>query len=113
MNSAEEWPRSATYFLGNHVVNHTKGPAPAFAFSYGLDLRLGDPDHVARSGHTPETTHGGCVLEFTNIGGLIPSPITGQGQDFHLGSQRPMAHGELTRGMACGGHILLENHEIA
>ena len=67
---------------------------------------------MAHGGHTPRTALEGCILEFTDVGGLIPSPITVQGQDFHLGSQRPMAHGELTRGMAHGGHILLGNHEI-
>jgi hypothetical protein len=68
---------------------------------------------VTRGGHIPGTILGGCIPEFTYVGGLIPSPITGQGQNFHPGRQRPATHGKLTRGMARGGHILLGNHEIA
>ena len=30
--------------LGNHAVNHTKGPTLASAFSYGLDLHSGGLD---------------------------------------------------------------------
>jgi hypothetical protein len=62
--------------------------------------------------HTPGTAIGGCIPEFAYVGGLISSSITGQGQEFHPGSQRPMAHGELARGMACGGHILMGNRDI-
>jgi hypothetical protein len=54
----------------------------------------------------------GYIPEFTYIGGLVPSLITGRGQVFHPGNQRPMAHDELTHGMALSGHILLGNHEI-
>jgi hypothetical protein len=52
------------------------------------------------------------ILEFTYIGGPIPSLVTSHGQVFHPGSQRSMAHGVLTDGMASTGHILLGNHEI-
>jgi hypothetical protein len=97
----------------NYEFISIKRPTPVSALSRSLDLRPEDPDPVAHGEHTLETTLGGCIPEFTNVGGLIPSPITSQGQDFHPGSQRPMAHGELARGMARGGHILLGNHEIA
>ena len=69
-------------------------------------------DPVVHDGHTLETALRGCILEFTSIGGLAPSVITGHDQDFHPGSLRPVAHGELTRGMARSGRILLGNHEI-
>ena len=68
---------------------------------------------MTHGGYTLRTPRGGCILEFTCVGGLAPSLITGHGQDFHLGSLRPMVHGELARGMAHGGRILLGNHEIA
>ena len=97
----------------NYEFIFMKGPTPVSAFSYSPDLHSRGLDHVIHNGRTPETTLGGCIPEFTYVGGLIPSPITGQGQDFHLGSQRSMAHGELARGMAHGGYILLGNHEIA
>ena len=67
---------------------------------------------MAYGGHTIKTTHGGCILEFTYIGGLGPSLTTGHGQAFHPKNQTAMAHGDLTQGMAHGGHILLGNHEI-
>jgi hypothetical protein len=35
-----------------------------------------------RIGHTLETAHGGCILEFTYVGGLGPSLITSHGQAF-------------------------------
>jgi hypothetical protein len=57
--------------------------------------------------------HGGCILEPTYAGGLGPSLITGHGQDFHPGSLRSMAHGELARGMARNGYNTLGNCEIA
>ena len=63
--------------------------------------------------HTLGTPYGGCIQEFTYVGGLAPSLITGHSQDFHPGSLRPVAHGELARGMDRGGYILLGNHEIA
>ena len=68
---------------------------------------------MTHGGHTLRTPHGGYTLEFTCVGGLVPSLSTGHGQDFHPGSLRPMAHGELARGMDRGGYILLGNHEIA
>ena len=33
-------------------------------------------------------------------------------QIFHLESQMPVAHGELTQGMASTGHILLGNRKV-
>ena len=62
--------------------------------------------------HTLGATLRGCILECTHMRGLVPSLITGHGQD-HPGSQTALAHGSLAQGMAHGGHILLENHEIA
>lgn len=44
---------------------------------------------------------------------LVPSLITGQGQNFRLGSHMAMAHGDHTQGMACDGLFLLGDHEIA
>jgi hypothetical protein len=41
---------------------------------------------------TLTTINSGSILEFTYIGGPVPSLATAHGQVFHLGSQRPM-HG--------------------
>jgi hypothetical protein len=68
---------------------------------------------MTHGGHALGTPHGACIPEFTYIGGLAPSLITGHGQGFHPGSLRPVTHGELARGMAHSGCILLGNHEIA
>ena len=92
-------------FIGN------EGPAPVSALSHGSDLRSRDLGPEVHGGHTLGTTLEGCILECTYVRGPISSLITGQGRDFRLGSQRPMAHGKLTQGMASIGHILLGNHE--
>ena len=72
--------------LGNDMVDHLRGPAPAFAFSYGLDLCPRGLDPMIPNEHTPEVHL--CR-------GLAPSLFIGHGQDIHLGGLRPMAHGEL------------------
>ena len=89
------------------MVNHPKGPVFASALAH---RNLGP---AAYGGCTLRTTHEGYILEFTYVGSPGPSLITGPGQDFHLGSQTAMSHGNLAQGMACGGHIILGNHEIA
>ena len=68
---------------------------------------------MIHGGHTLGIPHGGCIPEFTYVGKLVPSLITGHGQHFYPGSLWPVAHGELTQGMVRDGHILLGNHEIA
>ena len=100
-------------FLGNHVINHTKGSAPTSAPGHGLDLYLRNLGPVAYGGRTLGTARGGCIPEFTYVGGPGPSLIAIHGQDFHPRSQTVMAHVDLARGMAHGGHILLGNLEIA
>ena len=99
--------------LGNHVVNHTKGPTPASALSCDPDLRPEGLDPAIHGGHTLRTALGGCIPECTHVRGLVPSLITGHGRGLHLGNQMTMAHGDLTQGMTRGGHILFKNHEIA
>ena len=102
---------------GSHIYHENyefigvKRPAPVSAFSRGQDLRPRDLDPVVYGEHTLKTTLNGSILEFTYIGGAVPSLITSRGQIFHPGSQRPTAHGKLTHGMASNGHILLGNHE--
>jgi hypothetical protein len=98
--------------LGSHMVNHTKGPAPASALGHGLDLHLRNLGPTAYGGCTLETSHGCCILEFTYVGGLGPSLITSHGQAFHPESQMVTAHGDLTQGMARDGYIPTGNHEI-
>ena len=39
----------------NYEFTSVRGPAPVSAFSYGLDLRIGDLDPVVYSGHTLKT----------------------------------------------------------
>jgi hypothetical protein len=99
--------------LGNHVVNHTKGSAPTSALGHGPDLHLENLGPACYGGRTLGTAHGGCIPEPTYAGGLGPSLITDHGQDFHQGSLRFVAHGELARGMACDGRNTLGNREIA
>jgi hypothetical protein len=96
----------------NHEFTGIEGPTPTFAFSSSPNLHPGDLDPVAYDGQTLRTALNSSILEFTYIGGPVPSLIIGHGQVFRLGNQRPMAHGELTDGMATDGHILLGNHEI-
>jgi hypothetical protein len=84
-----------------------------FAYSYGTDLRPRGLGPVTHGGHTLRIQHVGRILEFTCVGGIAPSIITSHGQDFHPGSLRSMAHGELARGMARDGRNPLGNHEIA
>ena len=67
---------------------------------------------MAYGKHTLGMALSGCIPEFTYIGGTVPSIITHHCQVFHLRNQRPMAHGELTHGMALGGRILWGNDEI-
>ena len=65
--------------LGNHVVNNTKGLVPASTLCHGLDPHLGNLGPTAYGGRTLRTTHGGCILEFTYVGGPGPSLTTSQG----------------------------------
>jgi hypothetical protein len=80
----------------NYEFIGTKGPAPMFAFSHALDLHFRDLDPVVYGGHTLGTALSGSILEFTYIGGSVPSLATSHGQIFHLGSQMPVAQGKLT-----------------
>lgn len=53
------------------------------------------------------------VPKCTYMRDLVPSLLTGQGQNFYPGSQTAMAHDDLTQGMARDGRFLLGDHEIA
>jgi hypothetical protein len=110
-NSPKEWLWPA--LLGNHAVNHTKGPALASAFGHRPNLHRGNLGLADYGGRTLGTAHRGCIPEPTYVGGLGPSLITGHSQDFHPGSLRSMAHGELARGMARDGRDTLGNCEIS
>ena len=99
--------------LGNHMVDHLRGPVPTSAFSRVTNLRPRGLGPVTHGGHTLGTPHEDCIPKFTYVGGLAPSLITSHGQDFHLGSLRPVAHGELAQKMAHGSRIFLRNHEIS
>jgi hypothetical protein len=72
--------------LGNHTVNHTKALAPMSAYSRGPNLRHRDLGPMGCGGHNLKIAPGGCILEFTYIGGLASPLTTGHGQDFHPGS---------------------------
>ena len=96
----------------NYEFTGVEGPVPASTFSHGPDLRPRDLGPVVYGGCNLEIDLHGTIPKFTYIGGPIPSPITSHGKAFHLGSQRPIAHGELTQGMAPTGHILLGNHKV-
>jgi hypothetical protein len=99
--------------LENHAVNHTKGPVPTSTFGHKPDLHLRNLGPVAYGGRALRTIRGGCILEFTYVGGLGPSLITNHSRDFHPRNQTAVAHGDLARGMAHGGHAPTGNHEIA
>ena len=99
--------------LGNHVVNRTEGPTPAYALYCDSDLCPIGLHPTVHGGHTLGTTFRGCNPECTHVRGLVPPLIIGHGRDLHLGNQMTMAHGDLTQGTAHGGHIIFNNHEIA
>jgi hypothetical protein len=61
------------------MVNHTKGPVLAPALGHGLDFHLGNLYPMAYCGRTLKTTHRGCILEFTYLGGPVPSLIINHG----------------------------------
>ena len=70
----------------NHRSIGVEGPVPTFTFSHGLDLHPRDLDPLVYGGHTIGTALCGSFLEFTYIGGLVPSIITGHGQVFYPGN---------------------------
>jgi hypothetical protein len=65
------------------------GLAPTSALSRSLDLHLGNLGPVAHGGHTPGTTHGGCILEYTYLEGPVPSFVASHGQDSRLKTKVP------------------------
>ena len=65
--------------LGNHAVNHTKGPTPMFALGHSPNLHLRNPSPTAYGRRTLGTAYGGCILEFTYIGGPGPFLTTSHG----------------------------------
>ena len=67
----------------NHEFIGVEGPTPASIFGRGLNLRPGDLDPMAYSGHTLGTALSGSILEFTYIGGPVPSLATSHDQVFH------------------------------
>jgi hypothetical protein len=79
----------------NYEFIGANGPAPASAISHSLDHHLGNLSSVAHGGHTPEIALRGCIPEFTNPKGPLPSLIARCGQVSHPRNQRTMAHGEL------------------
>jgi hypothetical protein len=99
--------------LGNHMVDHIRGPIPTSALGHSLDPHLKNLGLVAYGERTLRTANKSCILEFTNTGDPVPSLITDHGQTFHLGSLLAVAHGDLAQGVARGDYILLDNHEIA
>jgi hypothetical protein len=92
--------------LGNHAVNRTERPTPVSILSCDPDLHPIGLDPAVHTGRTLETALGGCIPECTHVRGPVPFLIPGHGRDFHPGNQMAMAHGDLTQGMAHGGHIL-------
>jgi hypothetical protein len=94
----------------NYEFTDIKGLAPTS--SYILDLRFRDLDPMVYGRHTLKTALSGNILEFTYIGGPVPSVAMSHSQIFHPGSQMPKAQGELTQGMASTGHILLGNCKV-
>ena len=63
----------------NHEFTGVDGPTPTSAFSHGSDLHLGYLGSVAYDEHTLETAFSDSILEFTYIGGTVPSLITSHG----------------------------------
>ena len=79
----------------NYEFTSAKGPAPTSTYSHGQNLRHGDLGPMARGGHTLGTTPGGSILEFTYIGGLVPSLVTSHCQVLHPGGRKSMARVKL------------------
>ena len=70
----------------NYEFTSVGGPAPASAFIRVLDLSSRDLDPMVFGGHTLRTALSSNTLEFTYIGGLVPSLATSHDQIFHPGS---------------------------
>jgi len=111
MDSPAERPTADASIMGTPSSSTSKGqrPRPSSVMAKSSTLEIWTPWPTV---DTLRTTLDSCILQFTYIGGPVPSLITGHGQVSHSGNQRPMAHGELTHGMALGGHILWGNNEI-
>ena len=80
----------------NYGFIGAKGPVPTSAFSHSPDLHLGNLGPVAHDEHTPGTTLGGCIPEFTDPEGLVPSLVASHSQVSHSRNRRTMTHDELT-----------------
>ena len=81
----------------NYEFTSIKGPTPMSSYGHGPNLRHGDLGYVSRHRHTLRTAPGGCILEFTYMGGPTPSLATDRSQDFHPESQRHVAQRALPR----------------
>ena len=67
----------------NYEFTVVGGPSPMSTFSRVLDLRSKDLDLTVYDEHALRTALSGSILEFTYIGGLVPSLTTGHGHVFH------------------------------
>ena len=104
---ASEMARGGHIHRENYWFIGAKGPALASTISHSPDLHLENLSSVARGGHTVGTALGGCIPEFTNPEGPVPSLVASHGQVSRLRNRRTTAHDELARAMASTGHILL------
>ena len=73
----------------NYEFIGIEGPAPVSASSCGPDLYTRDLDPVDYGGHTLGTAHGGCILEFTYVGGQGPLLSLAMARPFTPKTGRP------------------------
>ena len=64
----------------NYGFIDAKGPAPVSAISHNPILHLGNLGPMVCGGHTTGTTLGGCIPEFTDPEGLVPSLVASRSQ---------------------------------
>jgi hypothetical protein len=72
--------RSGHIHRENNRFIGVKGLAPTSTFSRSLDLHLRNLAPVVHGRHTPRTTLGGYISEYTYLEGTVPSLIVGRGQ---------------------------------
>jgi hypothetical protein len=63
----------------NYRFIGANGPALTSTISHNPDLHLGNLGRMAHSGHTPGTTLGGYIPEYTYLEGPVPSLVASRG----------------------------------
>ena len=82
--------------LENYEFTGVGGLATTSTFSHVPDLRIRDLDLWSMVDTLSKLSSVAASQSLPTYGGPVPSLITSHDQIFHLESQRPMDHGEIT-----------------